>query len=118
MSVQIPIGDSELQRVVDAIVSRFSPTLLMLFGSAARGDVRASSDYDLMVVMPDGTDRRRTAQAIYRVLADVRGRSRGVDIVVVTEGEFARGRDDLGTIVRVVHQEGRDLFRGAAAAVD
>jgi uncharacterized protein len=112
-----PIEDDELRQVVDLIVEEFAPLQLILFGSQARGDARPDSDFDVLVVMPNGTHRLRTGQAIYRALGKIRGRARGVDIVVVTDGEFERGREDLGTITRAAHREGRALYRSGAVAV-
>jgi predicted nucleotidyltransferase len=104
------IADAELHQVVDAIVANFAPSRIVLFGSRARGDARPDSDIDVLVVMPDGTNRRRTAQAIDEVLRTVRGRTRGVDILVATDNEFDQGVDDPGTIIKAAHQVGRLLF--------
>lgn len=52
--------------VVRRIVDASRPLRIILFGSAARGDARPWSDIDLLVVMPNGTHRRATAQRLYR----------------------------------------------------
>ncbi|MAE69243.1 MAG: hypothetical protein CME06_02110 [Gemmatimonadetes bacterium] len=41
---------------------------IVLFGSAARGEMRANSDLDVLVVMLDRTHRGRTAALIYKGL--------------------------------------------------
>jgi predicted nucleotidyltransferase len=112
-----PIEDSELRRVVDVIVAEFAPSQVILFGSQARGEARPDSDFDVLVVMPDGTHRLRTGQAIYEALSKLRGRARGVDVVVVTDGEFERGAADLGSVTRAAHREGRALYRSIAVPV-
>lgn len=38
-----------------AIITEFSPRGVVLFGSAARGEARASSDIDLLIVLEDST---------------------------------------------------------------
>ena len=56
--------DDLVRRVLDsAPVSR-----IILFGSAATGNAGAHSDLDVLAVVPDGTHRRQTANAIYRAL--------------------------------------------------
>lgn len=112
-----PIEDAELRRIVDAIATNFAPSRIVLFGSQARGDARPDSDIDLLVVMPDGTHRRRAGQAMYEVLRTVRGRNRGVDIVVTTDSEFDRGARDPGTVIKAAHQEGRLLVRNLAVPI-
>jgi uncharacterized protein len=39
---------------------------------AARGEMGPDSDLDFLVVMPEGTHRRRTAQRLYRELVGSR----------------------------------------------
>jgi predicted nucleotidyltransferase len=61
-----------LQRTLDELVHRIvravHPRRIIVFGSAARGGMGPNSDLDVLVVMPDGIHRRRTAQSIYRSL--------------------------------------------------
>ena len=60
------------------------PDAVILFGSRARGDFTPDSDFDLALVAPDGTERRRLAMQAYESIAAVGGRSVGVDLVVLT----------------------------------
>jgi predicted nucleotidyltransferase len=53
-----------LNEVVDRIVQAVRPQRIVLFGSAASGQMGPDSDLDLLVIMPDGIHRRRTVQAI------------------------------------------------------
>ncbi len=47
--------DPALRRLVDHVVASMRPLQVWLFGSRARGGAEPDSDYDLLVVMPDGT---------------------------------------------------------------
>ena len=58
-----------LDEVVRRILEVTTPKRLILFGSAARGEMTGHSDLDILVIMPDGVHRRRTAQTIYRSLS-------------------------------------------------
>ena len=69
--------------MVDRIVARFQPARILLFGSRARGTDNRWSDVDLLVVMEEVADKRRTAVEISRVLSDL---PVGKDIVVTTPG--------------------------------
>jgi predicted nucleotidyltransferase len=51
-----------LEYLIQGIVDEVRPLRIIVFGSAARGEMQPDSDVDLLVVMPDGTHRRRTAQ--------------------------------------------------------
>lgn len=43
----------ELRPLIDAIEARLAPEAIWLFGSRARGDNRADSDWDIVVALPD-----------------------------------------------------------------
>ena len=64
-------SDSIISTMVDRIVVRFQPSRVVLFGSQARGDANEWSDVDLLVVLPNGTDRRKAAVEIHRTLGDI-----------------------------------------------
>lgn len=97
----------QLARLVEVIVAEVSPLRIVLFGSAARGEMTGSSDLDLLVVMPDGSPRRETAKLLY-------GRIRGVrvpfDIVVATPCDLERYGSSPGLIYREILREGRELY--------
>ena len=46
------IDDPILAEMVRRLTDAFAPERIYLFGSRARGDAGADSDYDLMVVVP------------------------------------------------------------------
>jgi predicted nucleotidyltransferase len=100
---------------VDAIATSIHPEAVILFGSRARGDARAESDFDLAIVAPDGVARRRVAMRAYESLAGVPGRSVAVDIVVLTPSIIAAERDLPGSISRAVAHEGVVLYGSRAA---
>jgi predicted nucleotidyltransferase len=64
-----------------------------VFGSAARGDMRPDSDLDVLVVMPEGTHRRHTAQDIYQNLFGI---PISVDVVAATPDDLAQRGDRVG----------------------
>jgi predicted nucleotidyltransferase len=111
----VAITDPELGRLLAVIVEDFAPIEVILFGSQARGDARPDSDFDVAVIMPEGTHRRHTAGRIYLALGRVHGRTRGIDVVVFNVGEVERGRDDIGTVAREIARDGRTIYRRPVA---
>ncbi|MGH8563862.1 MAG: nucleotidyltransferase domain-containing protein [Gammaproteobacteria bacterium] len=101
-----------LQRTLDELVQRIvgavHPRRIILFGSAARGHMGPNSDLDVLVVMQDGTHRRRTAQTIYRCLM---GLGTAKDIVVVTELDVQEHGDNPSLALFPALREGRELYR-------
>ena len=98
---------SPLDRLVRAVVDRAKPLRIVLFGSAARDEADEHSDIDLLVVVPDGTHRRQTAQRLYREISGI-----GVpfDLVVATRGDIERHADNRGLIYRTALREGREVY--------
>jgi len=91
----------------DRIVRDFHPLQILLFGSQARGNAGPGSDVDLLVVLPEVVDKRKTAIEIRRALA---GFPVSKDIIVTTPDEIARRGDLVGTILRPALREGQVLY--------
>ena len=53
-------AETIISTMVDRIVGRFQPSRVVLFGSQARGDANEWSDVDLLVVMGNVPDKRRS----------------------------------------------------------
>jgi len=96
-----------LDEIVRKILEVSKPKRLILFGSAARGEMGQGSDLDLLVIMPDGAHRRRTAQTIYRKLA---GLGLAKDIVVVTESDVQEHGKNPAMVLYPALREGRELY--------
>ena len=97
----------ELDKLVERIVDAVHPLKIILFGSAARGEMGPDSDVDVLVVMPDGTHRRHTAQYLYQT---VRGVKVPYDIIVATPSDLAEHRDNVGLIYCTVLREGKTVY--------
>jgi predicted nucleotidyltransferase len=105
--VAVNNADDPLDTLVRRIVEVVKPVKIVLFGSAARGSAGPGSDLDLLVVMPEGTHRRRTAKHLYRQLSGI-----GVpfDLIVATTGDLATHRNNLGLIYHTALSEGRTIY--------
>lgn len=89
------------------IVEVSQPERIILFGSAARGQMTPDSDIDLIVVKSDVEHRGRMADRIYRNLWGI---GVPVDIIVYTSEDIDRFRDKIGTIVKPALREGREIY--------
>ena len=93
--------------MVDRIVGRFQPSQVVLFGSHARGTASEWSDVDLLVILPNVSDKRDAAVNIRRVLGDLPVCK---DIVVATPEEIARRGHLPGTVLRSALREGKVIY--------
>ena len=103
--------DQELiDEIVEKIVEAVQPLRIILFGSAARGEMGPNSDLDFLVVMPDGTHRWRTADILCMKLMDA---SKPVDIVVTTESSLRELKDNWSLVYYPALREGREIYATA-----
>ena len=96
-----------IDRLVEQIVQLAHPLRVVLFGSAARGDMGPESDVDFLVVVPNGTHRRRTAQKLYR---EIRNAGVPFDVLVATPADLEKHKDNIGLIYRSVLREGKEVY--------
>jgi predicted nucleotidyltransferase len=97
------ILDDLVRRIVEVV----HPRQIILFGSAARGDMGPQSDIDVLVVVPDGTHRRHTAQRIYQHLI---GLGAAVDVVVATESDLQQYGNNFSLVYYPALHEGRAIY--------
>ena len=96
-----------LAQIVARLIEAYEPERIYLFGSKARGDYGADSDFDVLVVVPDTAplDRKRSRLA-YEVL---RGTGTAADVLVWTRGAFESRLHLAASLPATVIREGKLL---------
>ena len=103
-------NDAMLSDVVRRIVQTVQPGRIILFGSAARGQMRHDSDLDLLVVKSGGYNRGLLLEDIYAAL---RGIACAADIVVATPDDLVRYQHAHALIYKPALSEGRVVYDAA-----
>ena len=96
-----------LDDLVRRIVEVAHPQQIILFGSAARGEMGPHSDIDVLVVVADGTHCRHTAQRIYQHLI---GLGVAVDVVVATASDLQHYGNNFSLMYYPALREGRAIY--------
>jgi len=99
--------EETLNEIVTRILLVVHPRKIILFGSAVRGVMGPNSDLDLLVIVPSSEHQRRISQKIYRNLIGV---GFAADIVVVTEKNVERYKNNIGMIIKPALEQGRVLY--------
>jgi predicted nucleotidyltransferase len=96
-----------LDEILRRIIEVAQPDRIILFGSAARGQMGPDSDIDLLVIKGGIASRRALAQQIYLHLFGV---PTPVDVIVVTPQDVERFRDKVGSIIGPALREGKEVY--------
>lgn len=101
--------DALLAEVVRRLVETYHPERIYLFGSRARGDRDAESDYDLMVVVSDDTPEEELDGArAYRALW---GLHVATDVIPITRSDFEFRLLARASLPSTVMREGRVVYQ-------
>jgi predicted nucleotidyltransferase len=104
-----------LADIVRRIVGAVNPERIVLFGSAARGEMGPNSDIDLLVIKPGKFNRWQLTTAIYRRL---RGKGAPVDVVLVTPEEVRLYGHSPYLVIRPALKEGKVVYGAETLSSD
>jgi len=107
MSPDPAILNDLVRRVVDAV----HPLRIILFGSAARGEMGPNSDLDTLVVVEGESDCRALAKILARRL---RGLGCATDVLVVSQADVEKHADNPYLVLHTALMEGKELYRATA----
>jgi hypothetical protein len=100
-----------LDELVRRIVAAVQPLRIILFGSAARGEMGPNSDLDVLVVMPDGCNCRALSQMLAGCLG---GLKYAKDILVVEQRDVEQYGNNPYLILHTAMTQGKELYHAAS----
>jgi predicted nucleotidyltransferase len=100
------LSQEKLDQIIQRIVAVAKPEKIILFGSAARGEMGPHSDVDLLVIK-SGANRLDLTGQIYR---NLHGVGEAVDIVVVTPEDVERYHNSPALVIAPALKEGKVVY--------
>ena len=111
MPQQANLKENEaLRRLTGLLAQAARPKYIILFGSRARGESSADSDFDVMVVENEVADRGGEMVRLVRLLRPL---DIAVDLLVVSSEKFEYWCDTPGNVYFEAASEGRVLYEAA-----
>jgi predicted nucleotidyltransferase len=104
------VDETLLDEVVRRVLTVARPDRIILFGSAATGQMTQDSDIDLLVVEPEPANPRDRSVRIRRALGDV---PYPVDVIVMSSERFEETKNIIGGIAYPAQKYGRVLYEAA-----
>ena len=102
-------NDTEINDIVNFIVTAVPALEVYIFGSFANGSAREDSDYDFYVVVPDGLQPIETTWKITGSIPRELKKRRSIDMLVGTRSKFDKYRN-VYSIEREVAEKGVKLY--------
>lgn len=101
--------DPVVRDLVDRMVQAVHPLRIILFGSAGLGD-QGASDFDVLVIVRDGTNVGRAEDDMYRSMWDF---PLPADLIAVTEEDAREHAANRNLIVHTALTEGEEIYLAA-----
>ena len=101
------IRDDILKEIIKRVVDVAHPERIIMFGSAARGEMGPNSDVDLLVIKNGEYDQSLLAGDIYM---NLHGIKQAVDVILVTPEQVERYRNTHCLIIAPALRDGREIY--------
>jgi len=105
------IDDKMIKEIVERILAVTQPDRVILFGSAATGQMSRDSDIDLLVVEANPGNPRKESVRIDSSLSDL---GYPFDVIVISTDWFEASKNVIGGIAYPAHKYGRVIYDTAS----
>jgi len=101
------ISKKILHEIIRRIVEVAQPEKIILFGSAARGEMGPNSDVDLLVIKGGKFHQGHLTGEIYM---NLHGVGQAVDVILVTPEQVERYRNTHFLVIAPALREGKEIY--------
>lgn len=106
------VTPEKIKAAIERIVSVVNPGKVILFGSAARGEVGVDSDMDVLVVTKQELESPRRESV--RIRRSLRSLAMPMDILVVSERRLQELKDVPGLVYREALKRGKVVYEAVS----
>jgi predicted nucleotidyltransferase len=107
MAAKKGLSEKKLREIIRRVVKVARPEKIILFGSAARGEMGPNSDVDLLVVKPGKFHQGHLTGEIYM---NLHGLGLPVDIILVTPEQVEKYAETHFLVIAPALREGKEVY--------
>lgn len=96
-----------LNSLVEQIKNIISPEKIILFGSLVKFPEKADGDIDLLIIVPEGMPKRKTAQLLYSGISNVKT---PYDLIIASSSDLKRYGQVQGLIYNEALTNGTVIY--------
>ena len=104
------IDEKAVREIVTRVLRASRPDRIILFGSAATGNMTRDSDIDLLVLRRPPVDPREER---VRIRKELRGLGLSFDIIVMATDRFEESKEVIGGIAYPANKYGKIIYEAA-----
>lgn len=104
------VDEALLEEIVRRVLSAARPDRIILFGSAASGQMTKDSDIDLLIVGPAPANRHEEILRIRDAIGNV---NVPVDVLLIATDRFEATKNVIGGIAYPAYKYGKVLYEAA-----
>lgn len=102
------LSEKKLREIIRRVVKIAHPEKIILFGSAARGQMGPNSDVDLLVIKPGKFHQGHLTGEIYM---NLHGVGVPVDVILVTPEQVEKYAETHFLVISPALREGKEVYR-------
>jgi len=104
------VDDRVIAEIIERVLRVTAPERIILFGSAAAGEMGPDSDIDLLILEAALHDPREKSVKIRK---ELRGLGYPFDIIVMSSAQFEESKDIIGGISHPANKYGKVIYEAA-----
>ena len=104
------IDDTLIEEIIRRILSVTRPDRIILFGSAATGEMTRESDIDLLILEASPNNMREERARIRRTLREL---DYAFDILMMSTERFEESKNVIGGLAYPVNKYGKVIYEAA-----
>ncbi|MEK7395493.1 MAG: nucleotidyltransferase domain-containing protein [Candidatus Poribacteria bacterium] len=101
------LSSEKLREIINRITDVVHPERIIMFGSAARGEMDQDSDVDLLVIKSGEYNQNKLTKEIY---INMIGIEQSVDVILATPEQVEKYKDINYLIIAPALKEGKEVY--------